>query len=235
VTDRYVGRWVFPVDDSPEEQVGRRGGPRSHPFDLMASEIAGALELRATETLLDLGCGNALISVRLARRARRVIGADFSHALLRQGGDLARAEAVDNLLFLEADAADIGRVLRDGSVDAACCYGVLQYFDALRAARALEGLARVLRPGGRAMIGDVPDRLRRYRYYTGVRGRAAYWYRRALRRWRGQPGEDSLGWWWAPEGLVALAQAAGFEAVVRAQHPELPHAHYRFDLLLRTR
>jgi demethylmenaquinone methyltransferase / 2-methoxy-6-polyprenyl-1,4-benzoquinol methylase len=136
--------------------------------------------------VLDLCCGTGDMSFALSRRADpggRIVGADFSHAMLQRAAVKGRGTA---LRWIEADALHLP--LPDASFDlvtAAFGFRNLADYDA-----GLREIARVLRPGGecgildfgepRGIIGQV------YRVYfrnilpavgtvlSGVRGPYAY-------------------------------------------------------------
>ena len=127
-----------------------------------------AAELDDPETALDLGCGNGRHAELLAERADRVIGADVSRGLL----ETARERAVDrgfDVDLVQADAA--GLPFGDATVDAAVYVATLHHLPT-RAARvgSLDELARVLAPGGRALVSawsTAHDRFDRQEGETG--------------------------------------------------------------------
>ena len=112
------------------------------------------LQLTGRETVLDLCTGTAdlaLAAMSGQRRARRVVGVDFSAAMLHIGktkiggaGALSRA-AID---LIRGDATRIP--LRDATVDAATIgFGIR---NVEQPAVACREIARVLRPGGTLVI-----------------------------------------------------------------------------------
>jgi demethylmenaquinone methyltransferase/2-methoxy-6-polyprenyl-1,4-benzoquinol methylase len=142
---------------------------------------------RTDARVLDLCCGTGDMTFALGRRANagnvRIIGADFSHAMLQRATEKGRGTP---LRWIEADALRLP--LPDASVDlvtAAFGFRNLADYDA-----GLREIVRVLRPGGecgildfgepRGLIGHV------YRVYfkkvlpavgtvlSGVRGPYAY-------------------------------------------------------------
>jgi demethylmenaquinone methyltransferase / 2-methoxy-6-polyprenyl-1,4-benzoquinol methylase len=119
------------------------------------------LQLSGRETVLDLCTGTAdvaLAAVNGERRAKRVIGVDFSAAMLkigrakigdgqqhRTGGTGASAPAID---LIRGDATHIP--LRDESADATTIgFGIR---NVEQPAAACREIARVLRPGGTLVI-----------------------------------------------------------------------------------
>lgn len=100
-------------------------------------------------TVVDLGCGNGSLSVDLSRYVKRVIGIDSSPAMLKAAKQ--RASGADNITFKRADLAQLP--IDEGACDGALCVLVLSYLQEPEAA--LREMARVLRPGGRAVVLDL--------------------------------------------------------------------------------
>src|SRR5262245_4138591 len=98
----------------------------------------------------DVGTGTGTLALELAGAGMRVIAVDHSAAMLqaaRRKLDEAGTERVE-LRQGEAEALP----LADGEVDAAFAHLVLQYLPA--PGRALQELARVVRPGGAVVVVD---------------------------------------------------------------------------------
>ncbi|MPY86629.1 MAG: bifunctional demethylmenaquinone methyltransferase/2-methoxy-6-polyprenyl-1,4-benzoquinol methylase UbiE [Luteitalea sp.] len=110
-----------------------------------------ALRLAGHEVVLDLCTGTCdlALALRRSRRARRVVGLDFSAAMLRVGLTKVRAARHgDSIPLVRGDAMHLP--LADASVD-----GVTMAFglrNVQQPASALAEVARVLRPGGRLAI-----------------------------------------------------------------------------------
>jgi SAM-dependent methyltransferase len=121
---------------------------------------AGALP--AEPTILDLGCstGHLLADLEAAYPQASLIGVDLVAAGLRK----AHAELPSARLLL-ADACSLP--LADGSVDAVVSANLLEHIPDDRAA--LSEIARVLAPGGTAVI-VVPFGPRTYDYYDRFLG-----------------------------------------------------------------
>jgi SAM-dependent methyltransferase len=104
-----------------------------------------ALGRRRFERALDFGCGTGRLAQELARRARLVVGADLTAAMLRRA---AREAAAPHLAYLRFDGARLP--LADASLDLVVSVYVLQYAVRERGTYAalLGELARVLAPEG---------------------------------------------------------------------------------------
>ncbi|SFU17662.1 methyltransferase domain-containing protein [Sedimentitalea nanhaiensis] len=104
------------------------------------------------ERILDLGCGNGLMTLELARAVGsrgHVTGVDPSPDMMAVAR--TRCEGRDNVTLLQGAAADLP--LKSDQFDKAIVLQVMEYFD--DRTPCLHELHRVLRPGGRLVIGDI--------------------------------------------------------------------------------
>jgi arsenite methyltransferase len=109
------------------------------------------------ETLLDVGCGDGLISfAALERGAGEVVFSDVSSDLIGVCREAARDLGVlDRCRFLEASADDL-HAISDGSIDVVTTRSVLIYVSRKR--HAFGEFARVLRPHGRISLYEPINR-----------------------------------------------------------------------------
>jgi ubiquinone/menaquinone biosynthesis C-methylase UbiE len=105
-------------------------------------------------TVLDLGCGAGLDSLIAAQRVGpegRVIGIDFSDAMLMRARQAAAQAGIDNVEFRRADAEDLP--FDDDSFDVALANGIFNLNPARDAI--LGELVRVVRPGGAVYVAEL--------------------------------------------------------------------------------
>jgi predicted TPR repeat methyltransferase len=123
---------------------------------ILGREDQALLELLPTlskhDHIVDLGCGSGHIG-RLLSASEPIIGIDSSFSMLNT--------LLDNLYFpINADA--VWLPLKTQSVDLVLAIGLCEYLDSLPLF--LESLARVLKPGGVAVVSTSPAH-----FYTRMR------------------------------------------------------------------
>jgi ubiquinone/menaquinone biosynthesis C-methylase UbiE len=207
----------------PCRQVGRTFRQRSYtPAEqsFIEQRIIHLLDAGRGKTLLDLACGNGMLTRRLAERFDRITAVDFSGPLLataRRDYHHPRIEYIlgDVLAFEFPESA----------FDCVLMYAALQYFSPAQAKQLLAGIRKALKPSGRILLGDVPDRDRRANFYRGAAARARYWFDQL----RGRP---IIGHWWSATDLLTLADRYELDLSVHYQTRESPNHYFRYDAVL---
>lgn len=157
--ERPTQKHAFPVGRLLAERLG-------YPLDLLdvlppaaveafagVASLAVSADIPAEVRVLDLGCGAGLDSLILARRVGatgRVVGIDFSEAMLGRARQAAAAYGV-SVTFCRGDAERLP--LDDASIDVALVNGIFN----LNPARAeiFRELARVVRPDGHVYVAEL--------------------------------------------------------------------------------
>lgn len=157
--ERPARKHAFPVGRLLAERLG-------YPTDVLdtlppmsveafagVSNLALSAAIHAEAHVLDLGCGAGLDSLILARRVGttgRVVGIDFSEAMLMRARQAAAAYGV-NVTFCLGDAERLP--LAEASIDVAFVNGIFN----LNPARAeiFRELARVVRTNGHVYVAEL--------------------------------------------------------------------------------
>lgn len=148
----------------------------------LAGHVVARAELRPSDRVLDVGTGTGVVALAAARRldAGSVCGIDLSDGMLAVAKAKAQRLGLESRTeFRQMDAENLD--LADQSFDAVLSLFALMHFP--DAARALEEMRRVLRPGGRlvAAVGSGPPLLSADWWVAGWRRAGDLWRERSGR------------------------------------------------------
>jgi ubiquinone/menaquinone biosynthesis C-methylase UbiE len=140
--------------ESARRWFDRRAGSYESGFtsrwrDPVQRESLAALDLRAEDRVLDVGCGTGAGSRAAAAVAASVVGIDLSPEMIQQAVGLA--EGIGNVRFEVADAERLP--FGDREFTSVLCSNAFHHYP--DPGQAVREMARVLAPGGRLVIGDA--------------------------------------------------------------------------------
>ena len=147
-------------------------------------------------SVADLGCGTGWATAALAPHVGRVVGVDFSQAMLKAAGK--RTKELPNVELRKGSLEALP--IEAGSCDGALLLLVLAYV--AEPAPVVREMARVLKPGGRAVVVDL--------------------LRHDREDFRRQMGQQHLGF--EPQDLTRLLGEAGLAAIRCQELPLEPEA-----------
>jgi len=160
------------------------------------AELGGAaldlLDPQPGERILDIGCGEGTLTVKIVERGATVLGIDNSPEMI----DAARAKRIDAVLMSAEDIPFISEF--DAAFSNATLHWVLEKEQAARA------IFRALKPGGRFAgemggEGNLKSLREKLDEELIIRGYV--------------PPVESSNWYASPEEFAAVYEAAGFEQV----------------------
>jgi len=133
------------------DSVAGRLGKDYVPGKSWKSMAEALLRLMPPLTIADLGSGEGAFALLLASRARKVIAVDSSARMIEVGREQAARHGMRNIDFRQGDMEEIP--IGAGEVDLVFFSQSLHH--ALHPERALAEAARILAPGGRAVVLDL--------------------------------------------------------------------------------
>lgn len=213
------------AEDDLLRQVGKTvgGQPVSEAaLEAILCDIRSALTLAADDSLLDLCCGNGLITARCAAYCRDATGVDFSAPLIRVANDRCSRP---NVTYVLADVCALPARVVERPYSKILMYEAIQHLAADEVERLLRALRRSTSRDAAILIGSIPDRDRLWSFYDTDDRRREY-----VRRVN--EGTEAIGRWWTQSAISALGARCGYTVAPLPQHPNLHTAHYRFDGLL---
>src|ERR1700739_4112399 len=112
-------------DEDLHKQVKRTKGGQAvdeKSFSILLEEIDKNMQLHGNDVLLDLCCGNGLITRHLAQKCAVIIGVDFSDKLINQ---MKSQDELGNMIGIESDVTKIQ--FGENTFDKVLMYAGAQY------------------------------------------------------------------------------------------------------------
>ena len=214
--------------------------------DLIDSLVA-ALRLDRQSDVLEVGCASGFLARGLSPSVRAYTGVDVSKEALA----VARRLALPNATFRTADGTNLP--FDDDTFDAACCYDVFTNFPAFDIGAAIiKDMLRVVKPGGRVLVGSVPDAALRVPYEARTAEVSAELtaqfgpvpqrpprppgLAKRLRAWVRPPVDPGVVcYYFARHDFEALASELGAALEITGTHARNPYNAYRFNAIFTKR
>jgi cyclopropane fatty-acyl-phospholipid synthase-like methyltransferase len=188
---------------------------------VIADTISSRLALSKADDVLELCCGNGVVTVAIAPRCRTVTAVDFSEPLIATA---RRDFSAGNVSYVVGDVTALDEKVLARRFDKIFMQEALQHFTMEQIDRLFSMLAASPSRTAPLFIGAIPDAARLRNFYdTSERYRQ---YLDSLRK-----ASEPIGTWWRKNQLRSLAVRHGYRPTLFHQHPALHTAHYRLDLL----
>ncbi|MDX2250119.1 MAG: methyltransferase domain-containing protein [Bacteroidia bacterium] len=211
--------------EDPHAQVARIQGKTpltEKQLRRIALHIVGQLDLRPHYTLLDVCCGNGTLTRLLAEKCSTTTGVDISPEQIRRAKTHSKALSIT---YQVADATQLTSHV-EGTFDRINLYFSFQYLDSYSKGRAaIREMAKLLKPGGKIFIGDVPDAAKLPVFYPSLIARIRYKISHLL-------GRHPMGKFWKEAEIQKICREVGLSCVTLAQPGDLPYAVYRVDYVI---
>jgi SAM-dependent methyltransferase len=227
----WVAYWTNVLDrtgaDDLIRQVGRTIGGVPVPqeqIELVVWAVAQRLSLSREDVLLDLCCGNGLVTAPLSELCRAVVGVDYSAELIQVAQERL---AKPNITYVHRCAHDLHPTdFLSGVPTKVCMNAALQHFTVAMLEQLLRSLRKLTPHDLTLYFTDVPDAAKLRAFYNTPARWAEFEQGRAART-------EALGTWWGRDHIVSLFETAGYAVSIIDVEPERHTAHYRFDVLAR--
>lgn len=185
-------------------------------------DIINGLILENKDIVLDLCCGNGIISNDIAPYVNKVIGVDGSDSYIYNATKL---KSSNNISYHCDDIKNFRKYVEGEKINKVLFYASLAYFSKDELIELLLQLKETNIE--KIYIGSILDREKRFKFFNTFRRRAHYLLNYLILR-----NDFGVGNWWSKKEIIKIATGQGFKIEIMEQNPVLHTAHYRFDVLL---
>lgn len=214
-------------------------------FGDMIDSIVRQLGVSKDTALLEVGCAAGFLARGLAPRVKRYVGIDVAEEPLQA----ARRLGLPRAEFRRGDGMRVP--FPPGSFDRVVSYDMMTNIPTMQAVAAIvEDMIRVVTPGGRVMVGSIPDEASRDAYQELVKNVSAdlearygpvpslspksrwptrYRWLGALLPSRAEPGIAC--YYFSKEAFVSLGKELGVTTAIHDIHAMNPYFGYRFNVI----
>lgn len=213
--------------ENPFAQVARIGGTLHQDeeiIDEIVEHIVKVLELKSDDVLLDVCCGNGLLTSKLAKYCKKVVGIDISDVLINH--------AKNNFPEIEFICADVLELNASTickqhlSFDKINLYFSFQYFESFdNGKKVIENLLPFVKKEGKIFLGDIPDSIKFFEYYNTPL-RLIQLVKQTLQN------KNNMGKFWSENELKLICEQLKINGKKLTQPEQLPYSHYRMDWLI---
>ena len=188
-----------------------------------ASHIISMLKITNKDRVLDVCCGNGLLTELVAESCHGITGIDQSEILIKSANDKSES---NNMSFILGDALKLTEVLNESKFDKIYLQFSFQYFDKKgMGAKVIKEMISLLKPKGLLFIGDIPEKSKRFDFYNSL-PKLFYLFTSKLR------GKNSMGKFWSPDELAQICVKLNIKGTYLKQPELLEYSWYRFDYLI---
>jgi 2-polyprenyl-3-methyl-5-hydroxy-6-metoxy-1,4-benzoquinol methylase len=190
-------------------------------FNALISDVRKALDISTDDFILDMCCGNGIITAQISKTCSAIIGIDFSETLIKIAEKYNKPENVSYFCMSVLDQ-NVKRLVNKPFTKI-YMYEALQHFEKDDLQRILELILEISSSNAVIFIGSIPDKDKLWEFYDTDERREEY-------RRRKSQNQEAIGTWWNRKYVEDVCLQNGLECEFLSQNKILHSARYRFDV-----
>ena len=178
-------------------------------FNKIVKSIVENLDIKNTDTLIDLGCANGLVSYNISKKAKFINGFDLSAELINIAN---KYNITNNISFNNKNILDID--FCNFTSNKIYMYEVLQFFDNTKLKKLIQNIDKAFKKF-LFFIGSIPDQEKIFEFYN-TKERKKYYFNEILSN-----NKFHIGNWWYKEQIEFLCEDLGLKCKIIEQDKSL--------------
>jgi len=192
-------------------------------FEHLTNLIKTTLKLTSNDRLLDLCCGNGIITKQLSKNCESVYAVDLSGEMINVAEIHNKS---NNIEYHSYDILNINNHLPTKTIfSKVVMFGALQHFDKKQLSNIIQTISCHCDNSCRILFGFIPDTEKKWQFYDSIFKKINYFQRRLFR-------SDVMGTWWEKEYIKKISNQEGFTCEFISINEEHYGYPYRFHAIL---
>lgn len=188
------------------------------------NEIKSNLNLNKSDILLDLCCGNGVLSLQLSKSVDKIIGLDFSETYIQNAKTYSQSENIEYFSVDILDDYKLKKVCDTYNITKVLMNDCLAYFKP----NTLEATLKTLSEFNiEILLSSILDKKRKWQFYNTLIRKWAY-----VKDVLFFNNNSGLGYWWKKAQIKEIAKRNNFSCEFYSHHKDNHTAHYRFNAKL---
>lgn len=209
-------------------QVGKTVNGKAVPHDqveIIVKTITNRLKLNKNDIVLDIGCGNGLLTKKISKYVSKATGVELTPDLFEIA---EKYHLCNNVSYINYNILNLGEEAVNEKYTKVYLYEVIQHFNYIETDKLFSKLIEITSKNAIFFIGGILDIEKKMTFFDSKERRAML-FTSLLKE------SDPLGTWYYKEFLDFLAEKYNLYSECLAQDDKLYTAHYRFDCLLQKK
>jgi cyclopropane fatty-acyl-phospholipid synthase-like methyltransferase len=191
-------------------------------YQEMLSGICEGLELEKNDVLLELCCGNGLVTVELAKKCQQIVGIDFSEPLLEVANQVHKPE---NVSYQKLDILKLDRLVATKAryFNKILLHAGLQFFSPKSLKFIIKNMIDLSSSPRLILLSSIPDKSKKWQFFDTPQRKLKYIYYQIS-------GQDYIGTWWDRELIRKVTHELNLNCDFYPESLDKPASYYRFDV-----
>ena len=215
--------WDKSAAENSDDAIGQVQRKDLKSTMLTINHIARNLDIKPTDKVLDVCCGNGIITQQISFKCDEVVGIDLSKNLLQTAMNDFKEM---NISYVNCSALKLSHPVENNYFDKIYLQFSFQYFDKKNEGKkVIKELLKCLKPNGKIFIGDITNHHKVFIFYNTPMKKLRYLKHRI-------DGKNEMGKFWKVSELDTICKSLNVNGTFLQQSKELPYSYYRFDYLI---